>query len=78
MLNWFRKDREANRGKANTAPGVAEPSRRRFFRAAGAGALAGGATLAAGGTANAADEIRSPSSYKETEHMKRYYDSARM
>ena len=78
MLNWFKNRTREHAQRTNGTTGEIEPSRRRFFRAAGAGALAGGATLVSGGAASAAAEIEPSSSYRETEHMKRYYDSARM
>ena len=70
MLKWFRRER-------NDAP---DAGRRGFFRA-GAGAVVGGVALAAG-SARAEDapavEAQGGSGYRETEHVRRFYESARM
>ena len=73
MLKWFKRER-APRAAASPVAG-----RRAFFRA-GAGAVAGGAALAAGAAKADTPAARSPDAagYRETEHVRRYYDSARM
>ncbi|HEX6957829.1 MAG TPA: twin-arginine translocation signal domain-containing protein [Ferrovibrio sp.] len=56
-------------------------ARRDFLRAAGMGAAAGAvATVAAPKTGKAAEnaETRKKSRYKETEHVKRFYATARL
>ncbi len=52
--------------------------RRDFLKLASLGTVLGGATLAAGRTANAevADEVKS-SGYQETSHVKKYYELTR-
>ena len=64
------KDKQAD------GSGVA-PDRRGFLKLAGLGAVASGATLVAGSQAKA--DVRSPTSagYRETEHVKRFYETAR-
>ena len=74
MLKWFKRERSAR--AAATDRGV--KGRRDFFRA-GAGAVVGGAALAATGKkAEAAAPGPNAAGYRETEHVRRYYDSARM
>jgi hypothetical protein len=52
--------------------------RRSFLKLAGAGAAAGGAALATGESkAEAGEAKRQPSLYRETEHVRRYYELAR-
>ena len=52
--------------------------RRSFLKLAGAGAAAGGAALITGERAAQAGEAKpKPSLYRETEHIKRYYELAR-
>ena len=52
--------------------------RRSFLKLAGAGAAAGGAALVAGETkAEAAEAKAKVSLYRETEHIRRYYELAR-
>ncbi len=55
------------------------PERREFFRKAGLGAGAAVAAAATASTAAAApaDEAQGKLGYRETEHVKTYYDSAR-
>lgn len=55
-----------------------DESRRDFLKLASLGTVVGGATLAAGGPANAevADETKS-GGYQETSHVKTYYELAR-
>ena len=73
MLKWFKRER-ATRREASPVAG-----RRAFFKA-GAGAVAGGAALAAGQAQAETPRPLSPDAagYRETEHVRRYYDSARM
>ncbi len=58
---------------------TAKADRRSFLKLAGWGALSGGAVLALDKTqAEASDaSVRSTGSYRETEHMQTYYDSAK-
>lgn len=52
--------------------------RRRFLKLAGAGAAAGGAALVGGEKKVEAAEAKPTGSlYRETEHVKRYYELAR-
>ncbi len=52
--------------------------RRDFLKLASLGTVLGGAAIATGGTANAAESIEEPGSgYSETAHVKTYYDSTR-
>jgi hypothetical protein len=52
--------------------------RRSFLKLAGAGAAAGGAALVGGEkTAEAAESKPKTSLYRETEHIRRYYELAR-
>jgi hypothetical protein len=52
--------------------------RRSFLKLAGAGAAAGGAALVAGETKVEAREAEAkPALYRETEHIRRYYELAR-
>jgi nitrous oxide reductase len=52
--------------------------RRSFLKLAGAGAAAGGAALVGGEkTAEAAEAKPKASLYRETEHIRRYYELAR-
>ena len=52
--------------------------RRSFLKLAGLGTVAGGAALVAGDkTADAATETKSQSGYRETDHVKTYYELAR-
>ena len=70
MLRWFKRERTD----------TPDAGRRGFFRA-GAGAVVGGAAVVASGTARASDEpVRDPggTGYRETEHVRRFYESARM
>ena len=65
--------------KAREAKGKAAASDRRdFLKLAGLGAVASGATLIAGDKAEAAAP-KSPTAagYRETEHVKRFYETAR-
>ena len=74
MLKWFRRER----GGAATRDVPATAGRREFFKVAGAGAVAGGAAMVAGtGEAEAASR-EGGTGYRETDHVRRYYDSARM
>jgi len=56
---------------------VAVADRRSFLKLAGAGAAAGGAALMPGEEAQAAEAKAKPSLYRETEHIRRYYELAR-
>ena len=52
--------------------------RRGFLKLAGAGVVTGGATLVAGTAAvEAAAPVKDDALYRETEHVKRYYQLAR-
>jgi len=52
--------------------------RRSFLKLAGAGAAAGGVALTGGGKKAEADEAKPKVSlYRETEHIRRYYELAR-
>ena len=75
MLKWFKREKVArDAGAARRA----EQGRRAFFRA-GAGAVVGGAVVAVGtGRSAAATPDEGAAGYRETEHVRRYYDSARM
>ena len=69
MLNWFKRAR-------NDAP---DAGRRGFFRAS-AGAVVGGAAVVAASETQA-EELTveaTGSGYRETEHVRRFYESARM
>jgi hypothetical protein len=52
--------------------------RRSFLKLAGAGAAAGGAALVSGDKEVAAAEVKSGETlYRETDHIRRYYELAR-
>lgn len=52
--------------------------RRSFLKLAGLGTVAGGAALVSGGkSAEAAESAKSETGYRETDHVKAYYDLAR-
>ena len=56
------------------------PTRREFFKFAGLGAGAAAVAGAASGAARAAQEVkpgRRDAGYRETEHVKKYYETAR-
>lgn len=55
------------------------PGRRDFLKLAGAGALAGGAAVAASGQSAEAHEAPAPAGngYRESEHVRTYYKLAR-
>ena len=57
----------------------AKAGRREFLKLAGIGAVTGGVVLAAGQEQAAADEAKSDTSagYRETDHVKTYYELAR-
>ena len=72
MLKWFRRE------AAKNGTGV-ERGRRDFFKYAGAGAVAGGAALLTDADRASAAELQpGADGYRETDHVRRYYDSARM
>lgn len=73
MLKWFKRERAAN----DRAAKAAVSGRREFFKA-GAGAVAGGAALVAGTSKAEAASVEGGAGYRETDHVRRYYDSARM
>ena len=73
MLKWFKRERA---GVAPQRPATA--GRREFFRVAGAGAVAGGAAMLGGATEAEAALPEDAAGYRETDHVRRYYDSARM
>ncbi len=59
--------------KQNNAEG-----RREFLKLAGLGTVLGGAALATSGTASATEAVdEAASGYRETAHVKTYYDLAR-
>ena len=69
MLKWFKREKAAR----------AAPAGRRAFFKAGAGAVVGGAVVAAGSKpSEAAMPDEGAAGYRATDHVKRYYDSARM
>ena len=75
MLKWFKREASARSASAGSGP---RAGRRAFFKA-GAGAVVGGAALAAGERrAEAAVLDEGAAGYRETDHVRRYYDSARM
>ncbi len=54
------------------------PDRRGFLKLAGLGTVAGGAALVAGDkTVEAAESAKSLTGYRETDHVKTYYELAR-
>ena len=57
----------------------AKAGRREFLKLASLGAVAGGVAMAAGQTSAEADEAVSDTSagYRETEHVRRFYELAR-
>jgi len=63
------------------SPGMKSPGRRDFFRKAGVGVGALGATAVTlvAGEGEAAEPVRSPNSagYRETDHVKKYYELAK-
>ena len=54
-----------------------EADRRSFLKLAGLGAVAGSATLVAGEAQAAAPVSETAVGYRETEHVKTFYDTAR-
>ncbi|WP_349360402.1 twin-arginine translocation signal domain-containing protein [Stappia sp.] len=57
---------------------AAEADRRSFLKLAGLGAVAGSATLVTGGRAEAAEVVsETAAGYRETDHVKTFYASAR-
>jgi hypothetical protein len=64
-------------------PEQPDPSRRSFLRAAGGAGALGALAVAAGGAAEAAPvpapeaEAAGPKGYRETEHILKYYRTAR-
>ena len=69
MFRWLTR-------KTDDAP---DRGRRAFFRTAGAGAVAGGTAIVTG-SAQAAPvgAAETGQGYRETDHVRRYYESARM
>jgi len=51
--------------------------RRDFLRLAGLGTVAGGAALVSGGAADAAEARPDGAGYRDTAHIRAYYDTAR-
>jgi hypothetical protein len=51
--------------------------RRSFLKLAGASAVTGGAALVTGEAAQASEAKAKPSLYRETDHIRRYYELAR-
>ena len=70
MLKWLRR--------GATSKDVADRGRRSFFKAGAGAAVAGGAAVVAGTSVQAAETVRSDDGYRETDHMRRYYETARM
>jgi hypothetical protein len=72
---------EMNRKQTPTERQAKKPSRREFFKTAGLGvgaAVAGAAVVSEGRPAGAAVEPKAqPGGYRETPHVRRYYDLAR-
>src|SRR5216117_3777912 len=60
-------------------PGREKAKRRDFLKLVGLGGIAGAAALAAGGTPQAAEAAAKPepSGYRETPHVRKYYDTAK-
>ncbi|WP_428696631.1 twin-arginine translocation signal domain-containing protein [Stappia sp.] len=54
-----------------------EADRRSFLKLAGLGAVAGSATLVTGEAQAAAPVSETAAGYRETEHVKTFYDTAR-
>ncbi len=62
--------------KSSTKKATAD--RRSFLKLAGVGVIAGGAAAVGGGSAEPAQaETKGDSLYRETEHVKRFYELAR-
>ncbi len=56
----------------------ANPGRRDFLKLAGVATVSGGAALAVGGSDAEAKAVRDDAGgYRETDHVRTYYDSAR-
>jgi len=51
--------------------------RREFLRLAGLGSVVGGAALVAGTSVEAAEATEAGQGYRETKHVRTYYDTAR-
>lgn len=78
MLKWFKRERAAKaEGPARSVSDRPVSGRREFFKAS-AGAVAGGAALVAGTPEAEAASVEGGAGYRETDHVRRYYDSARM
>jgi len=58
-------------------PDRAKTDRRGFLKLAGLGSVVGGAALVAGTSANAAQPAKAGRGYRETKHVRTYYDTAR-
>ncbi len=71
------RDFKANVLKDDPAAAVAD--RRGFLKFAGAGVVTGSATVLGAATvvAKPAETTTSEAGYRETDHIRRYYDSAR-
>ena len=52
-------------------------SRRSFLKLVGAGAVAGSAVAASTTKSEAAEPVREGANYRETEHVRRYYELAK-
>jgi len=63
-------DRKPEKGRAET-------DRRGFLRLAGLGSVVGGAALVAGTSTEAAETTEAGQGYRETKHVRTYYDTAR-
>jgi hypothetical protein len=66
-------------GGADMADNTKDPvaDRRNFIKLAGATAAGAGATVATAGVATAATPVATDAQYRETTHVKQYYDTAR-
>ncbi|VAW11873.1 hypothetical protein MNBD_ALPHA09-1477 [hydrothermal vent metagenome] len=57
--------------------GGAKTDRREFLRLASLGTVVGGAALVAGGSAKAAEAPKAGKGYRDTAHIRSYYETAR-
>lgn len=64
-------------GKCPNDDHGAETDRREFLRLASLGTVVGGAALVAGASARAAEAPKAGQGYRDTTHIRTYYDTAR-